>query len=120
MTMTGGVDYEASGELSSGNLVVGRSGGRVSHIRGAGSLDGPDGGSARLSVRMDRVLFFDLWLGSMTLTDRASGVRTTAVYAGVPRISGSTVSGKAFSLQQVDGPPFFLPVDVAWSITDAG
>ncbi|MCO5316998.1 MAG: PKD domain-containing protein [Microthrixaceae bacterium] len=120
VTMTGGVDYEASGELSSGNLVVGRSGGRVSHIRGAGSLDGPDGGSARLSVRMDRVLFFDLWLGSMTLTDRASGVRTTAVYAGVPRISGSTVSGKAFSLQQVDGPPFFLPVDVAWSITDAG
>ncbi|MCZ7629512.1 MAG: hypothetical protein M5U19_10880 [Microthrixaceae bacterium] len=114
------MDYEASGSLVSGDFTVGKRGGRTAYVRGAGSIPGPDAGSARVAFRLDRVAFFDLWVGQITVTDRASGVQTVAPYLGVPSVNGSTVSGTAFSLQVLSGPPFLAQVRVAWAVTDAG
>jgi hypothetical protein len=118
--LSGAVNYEAAGSLISGDFTVGRRGGRTAYVRGTGSIDGPDGGSSRIGMRLDRVAFFDLWVGQITITDRASGVRTVAAYLGVPSTKGDTVSGTAFSLEVLPSPPFLAPVKVAWSVTDAG
>lgn len=120
VSFSGGTDYEASGSLVSGDFTVGKRGGRTAYVRGAGSIVGPDGGSARVAMRLDRVAFFDLWVGQITITDRASGVRTQAAYIGVPTVSGNTVSGRAISFETMSGPPFLSQVNVVWSVTDAG
>jgi hypothetical protein len=120
VSLSGGVHYEASGSLVSGDFMVGKRSGRTAYVRGTGSIVGPDGGSSRIGMRLDRVAFFDLWIGQLTITDRASDVRTVAVYLGVPTVSGATVSGNAFSLEVLSRSPFLAGVNVAWSVADVG
>lgn len=120
MALSGGVNYQASGSLISGDFTVGKRGGKTAYVRGAGSIVGPTEGSARVAIRLDRASFLGLWFGQVSVTDRASGVNTVAAYIGVPSVNGTTVSGTAFSLHTSSGPPFVTPVRVAWSVTDAG
>lgn len=120
VTLSGGVDYQVSGPLVSGDFTIGKVGGKTAYVRGAGSLVGPDDGSARVGVNVNRIGFLNLWVGQVTVTDRAAGVQTSAVYLGVPSISGKTASGTAFSVETLSKAPFLAPVRVSWSVTDAG
>ncbi len=121
----GGVtDYAAAGELDSGDYTVGRRGGRIAYVRGAGSIEGPAGASARVAFRLDRVLFFDLWVGEVSVTDTASGVRSKSLFVGSPRISTAadgavTVSGRSVALESLPAPSFLGVSNVDWSLTDA-
>lgn len=120
VSIRGGVDYQVSGPLVSGDFTIGKVGGKTAYVRGAGSLVGPDDGSARVGINVNRIGFLNLWAGNVTVTDRAAGVQTTAVYLGVPSVQGNTVSGTAFSVKTLSKAPFLAPVTVAWSVTDAG
>ena len=122
--LKGSTTYSAAGLLDSGDVTVGTRDGRVAYVRGAGSVAGPSGGSARVGFHLDRVWFFDFWVGQISVTDRASGVRTVGLFAGSPRVATDeagavTVSGRAAALEALPAPRYLGVVDIDWSVTDA-
>ena len=122
--LKGSTTYSAAGLLDSGDVTVGTRDGRVAYVRGAGSVAGPSGGSARVGFHLDRVWFFDFWVGQISVTDRASGVRTVGLFAGSPRVATDeagavNVSGRAAALEALPAPRYLGVVDIDWSVTDA-
>ena len=122
--LKGSTTYSAAGLLDSGDVTVGTRDGRVAYVRSAGSVAGPSGGSARVGFHLDRVWFFDFWVGQISVTDRASGVRTVGLFAGSPRVATDeagavTVSGRAAALEALPAPRYLGVVDIDWSVTDA-
>ncbi|MCP4435555.1 MAG: hypothetical protein GY882_05770 [Actinomycetia bacterium] len=113
--ISGATTYSAGGPFSPGIVNVSQGGNRVGAV---GSVEGPEGGSARLGARVIPVPWLRLSIGRVWVSDRSAGVHLVLPYVGRPNVDGDTVSGVAKGLQWVDGPRYVAPVEIAWTVRD--
>jgi hypothetical protein len=84
----------------------------------AASLDGPEGGSARVGAHIYSVPWLGNAFGRIGVHDRSGGANLVLRYIGTPEVDGNTISGVARGLTRVREFPFFAPVEISWSFTD--
>ncbi len=120
MKVAAGSNYEASGDLTSGDFSVRRDGGTIKSIRGAGSVEGPTGGSARVGVDISKLGFLPLWIGKVSVADRAAGVNQVVPFIGSPSSIPDGAAGTARGIQWVGPPRWIIGVSVGFSLRDLG
>jgi hypothetical protein len=124
--LSGAKNYDLDGELTDGDIRFVKRNDELVRLSGLGVVESPDGGvtadgaspSARLAVRIERLWGMSFYVGSLTVSDPAAGVRLTLPYAGRPKVEGDTVSGSASWYLSGKFPNYLRPVRVEWSVTD--
>jgi len=86
VTISGGVNYTNSGNVV-GDFSVGADGSGVTSINGFGTLPGKNGGTAAVSVSINRFLWWSF--GSVQVNDPGAGVNSL----GAPLIFAPTPAG---------------------------
>jgi hypothetical protein len=119
ISVTGARSYKASGPLVAGDFVAQRRDGRLVGLKGAGTILSPSGGSARVSVELRRVWFFDVWAGRVSVTDRAGGIDLTLPHLSMMPRNGR-LSGTSFGLVAEPWPVGLVGAAIHWSVTDKG
>ncbi|MDR3648751.1 MAG: protease pro-enzyme activation domain-containing protein [Acidimicrobiales bacterium] len=96
------VNYTNSGSLTSGSFSVTPSSGTITSVTGTGTIPGLKGGSATITVKIQRYTFAGLsaYLGTISVSDPGAHVNTIAVVLApsLTRVGTSEASGNAEGL----------------------
>lgn len=110
LQFSGGLNYLFDGQLSGGNVFIGRDGSGITNISGGGTYAGPGGSTASVNFDISRFLWFNSYLGSVNVYDDANGVFSAAGsmwFGNITRpsatsargtVAGSTSNGLNFNL----------------------
>ncbi|MFN8102919.1 MAG: PKD domain-containing protein [Acidimicrobiia bacterium] len=129
VSFTGGVTYQNSGSLTSGNLSTGgtvcggsgSSGGSSSapvRLNGTGTLAGTHGGSANVAFAVNRFWILPVYVGSITVSDPGAGLYqvTLVLFSRVATSGPGRVSGANNWVVTRTLP--WRSYTLVWSITD--
>ncbi|NUP95455.1 MAG: M4 family metallopeptidase, partial [Planctomycetaceae bacterium] len=79
VTISGGINYSATGALTSGDVNVNPAGtGTISTVTGSGTIPGPNSGTATVTFSVSRVSWAGSYNGSVRVSDPTNGVSLTA------------------------------------------
>ena len=117
----GALNYTNSG-TGNGDLVVSRDVAGIKSVTGFLDVPGASGGTARVSVDVQRAWILPLWIGQVAVRDAGAGVSaTTPVIGGLTR---STIDTSATTTSNwfVFGsfPNLLRPYSLKWTVVDAG
>jgi len=86
--ISGGYGYQNSGNVSGGGFYVATDGAGIASIGGFGTLPGTNGGTASVSVSVNRFLWWSF--GSITVNDPSAGInQVTAPLLFAPTPAGN-------------------------------
>ena len=91
VAIRGGLNYNASSSLTSGNLKVALTNRSASAISGSGTYPGVNGGTARVTVNASNFLWWSF--GTISVNDPGAGIRNLST----PLVFASPVSGSLSS-----------------------
>ena len=117
LAFSGGVRGTWAGPVTGGDLEVTHNAfGQVDAVRGRVEVPGRDGGTAAVRIDVQRLLFFNAFVGEIRLIDRTARVdqRTPILFGGVSESRDGTVSGSANWVSSS-----FAPYRLRWSARDA-
>ena len=93
---TGGVNYNATNRVTSGNLAINRDAFGIASVTGTAGFRGPGGSNATISVTMNRFLLFNAYTGNVVVNDPTNGVNNlTTPIVFRPLSSPSSTSVRA-------------------------
>jgi hypothetical protein len=119
--LTGSRTYAGDG-LVTGDVAVTRSFGQVAGVSGRGTVATTPGGPlATVTFDVRRVLLFDLWFGSVTVTNPSTGLSVTTPINSNPTVApDGTVSGRNDWFVFGAFPNLLRPYTLNWSVQDLG
>jgi len=118
---SGALTYANSG-TGNGDLVVSRDLSGIRSITGFLDVPGASGGTARVSVNVQRAWILPFWTGQVVVRDAGAGLSaTTPVIGGLTRSTIDT-SATTTSSWFVSGafPNLLRPYSLKWTVVDAG
>ena len=117
--LTGARSYAGDG-LVSGNVSVTRAFGQLTGVSGAGTVATTPGGPlATVVFDVRRVLLFDLWFGSVTVTNPSTGLSVTTPVNSAPSVArDGTVSGNTNWFTTGTFPNLIQNYRLSWSVLD--
>jgi hypothetical protein len=111
ITQTGGqislkfkgfTNYVNSGSLTSGGFTVSPSSGTITSVTGTGTIPGVNGGSATITVKIQRYTYagFSAYIGTISVSDPGAHLKTTAIVItpSLTRADTGGASGTALGL----------------------
>jgi PKD repeat protein len=106
----GGLNYTYDGRIDSGNIIVTRDAIGLASVGGtAAGFTGPGGSSATVKFSLSRFLFFNAFLGTVTVNDPTNGVNNLSFsLAFAPLTSPSTTSARGSATTTVSGKTYKL------------
>ena len=119
--VTGSVTYRNSGASTGGGVSVVRD--SLGLVSAGGTLDlpGKNGGTARLTVGVQRFWVFQFWTGQVSIDDPGASVSVSApVFGSVPSVPGVNAVGSTLSWFYFGQfPNLIRPYTLTWSVDDA-
>jgi hypothetical protein len=117
--LTGARTYSGDG-LVTGNVNVTRALGQLTGVTGAGTVATTPGGPlATVTFDVRRVLLFDLWFGSVTVTNPSTGLSVTTPVNSAPSVArDGTVSGNTNWFTTGTFPNLIQNYRLSWSVLD--
>jgi hypothetical protein len=115
----GSLRYQNSGS-GSGDLAVVTDALGVRSVRGLLEIPGASGGTATVTVRVDRSWVLPIWSGEIRVVDAGAGVSTRTPVGGEVLLSRRTVTARGYSqwFQVGSFPNLIRPYALYWSVTD--
>jgi Asp-tRNA(Asn)/Glu-tRNA(Gln) amidotransferase A subunit family amidase/PKD repeat protein len=117
VSFTGSRTYAASGPISSGDLRIARDGIGINRITGTAALPGPTAAPATVTFNLSRLLFLNVFTGSVTVRDPSVAgfgtVTTSATLVPLTSLRSSTASGVLYG-----SLGFFRPYTLRFSVQD--
>jgi PKD repeat protein len=107
LQFAGAVNYSYDGKVSGGNLTISRDFFGLSNVTGAAPFTGPGGSTATVGVNLNRFLWFNAYLGTVTVNDPQNGVNnvtTSLFFAPLSTPSATSARGEGSGL--VNGQPY--------------
>ena len=121
MQFAGALAYSNAGN-GTGDLDVARDLIGIRSVTGFLDVPGLSGGTARVSVDVQRAWILPLWTGQVVVRDRGAGVSvTTPVIGSITRATidtSATTTSSWFTFGTF--PNLFRPYSLKWTVTDAG
>jgi PKD repeat protein len=117
---TGAISYENSG-TGTGDLAVDRDNFGLTGVKGSLNVPGTTGGTAKVTVDVNRAWILPFWAGTVTVSDPGAGVSvTTPVLGSLSRgatVDSATTTSSWFVLGTF--PNLIKPYTLKWSVDDA-
>ena len=121
MKFSGALTYANSG-TGTGDLKVTRDGLGITRVKGSLNVPGTTGGTAKVTVDVQRAWILPFWTGSVAVSDPGAGVKvTTPVIGGLSAgttADSATTTSSWFVLGNF--PNLIRPYTLTWSVIDAG
>lgn len=121
VTISGGINYTASGSLTSGDVNVNPAGtGTISSVTGSGTIPGPNSGTATVTFAVSRVSWAGSYTGSVRVSDPTNGVSltTTLYFKPVGRNAGQADTAKASYSGSVWVGGQLKSYSITWTVKD--
>lgn len=117
--LSGSRTYAGEG-LVTGNVSVSRAFGQVTGVSGFGTVAATPGGPlATVAFDVRRFLLFDIWFGSVTVTNPSTGLSVSTPVASPPNVApDGTVSGATDWFVWGAFPNLVRPYRLTWSVQD--
>lgn len=118
VSITGGLAYTNSAPLASGNVEISPATGLPSTVSGSGTIPSTVSGNASVAFSLRRFFIFNIYVGTIYVTDAAAGLSTTTMvlFRSVTRGPDNSVSGSAPWFKFANGR--FLNYWLNWSVAD--
>ncbi len=116
LQFNGSVNYAYDGRINSGNLRITRDNFGPVRVWGSATYTGPNGSAASMNLDLNRFLWFNSYLGTVTVNDSANGVAnvtTNVVFQALTRPSATSVRANVAWT-----PPGGQPYTLGFTIDD--
>ncbi len=120
VSFSGSINYANSGS-GLGNLNIARDDFGVASVTGSLEIPGSKGGTAKVTVNVQRLWIFPLWFGDVTVNDAGANVNvSTPIIGGIGGTNSPSSAGSTMSWFKLgDFPDFIQPYSLNWSVVDA-
>jgi len=117
--LTGSVNYSRSATSSAGNVTVLRDANGIVSARGTLDYAGANGGTAKLTVNVQRFWTFPLWVGDVRVWDAPAGVSVQApVFGSVQAPAATSAQGQTSWFTVGTFPNLIRPFNLTWRVDD--
>ncbi|HTO00256.1 MAG TPA: PKD domain-containing protein [Microthrixaceae bacterium] len=115
----GAFNYANSGS-GLGNLKIVRDGFGIKSVSGKLDIDGTNGGTATVSVNVNRVWIFQLWSGQVSVNDAGANFSvSTPILGGIGGSKAPSTAGSTMSWFKFGGSSGIKSYSLNWSVVDA-
>ena len=117
--ISGSVNYSRSATSSAGDVTIVRDANGVVSARGNLDYQGASGGTAKLTVNVQRFWIFPLWVGDVRVWDAPAGVSVQApVFGSVQAPAANAVQGQTSWFTVGSFPNLIRPFNLTWRVDD--
>jgi hypothetical protein len=119
VNVTGPVSYNRTAESTSGDVRIVRDALGVVSARGTLDYPGANGGTARLTVNVQRFWIFQLWTGDVRAVDTGAGLSVQAPVLGpvtAPAVGAAQGRSNWFTVGSF--PNLIRPFSITWRVDD--
>ncbi len=119
VTVTGSANYTRSAVSTAGDVRVVRD--AIGIVSAKGSLDypGANGGTAKLTVNVQRFWVFQLWTGDVRAVDPSAGLSVLSPVVGqVTSPATGAAQGRSNWFTVGNFPNLIRPFDITWRVDD--
>jgi PKD repeat protein len=117
--LTGSVNYNRSATSTAGDVAIVRDANGIVSTRGTLDYAGASGGTAKLTVNVQRFWIFPLWVGDVRVWDAPAGVSVQApVFGSVQAPAANAAQGQTSWFTVGTFPNLIRPFNLTWRVDD--